>query len=404
MRGARRTGALIPRRSMMIPLDIRAALVMTLSTASTPGVAQAALQAPLKSPAAQSSDVSPTKKSNEWALAEAGRWRPTLSAYGLVSDAREVTVAAPFRVRIVKADIELGQRVEQGATLATIDAPMLADLVTRLATDHQRVTLAQRALEDVRSKFEEKLVTNQDVIIARMTVQAAIADRDGVWGRLSQALVSLGQDLSRADIEKTLAAGGVEKTASSLGVVKAPFTGVVMKRGALPGVTLGAGAALYSIEDVSGIYVDVGVLPGEVSQWRNGSASAIVLGNVLKLDNTTAVPRLDPDTGLMLLRYRGVVPGDHQVDGAWVPATLTGDERAVALVPMRALVARQGLTWCLIVDGSGAAKPVRVTAGPIQGDGRVPILTGVAPGQHVLVHNAYEALYRDLNALIKFED
>jgi len=389
---------------MMISLDIRAALAMTLGAMVTVGVACAELQSPLKSPGDQSSDGSSTEHSTEWALAEVGRWRPALHAYGRVSDAREVTVAAPFRVRIVTADIELGQRVERGAILATIDAPMLAELVTRLATSQQRVALAQRALDDVRSKFEEKLVTNQDVIIARMTVQAAIADRDGVWGRLSQALVSFGQDLSRADIEKALADDGVEKTAASLGVVKAPFTGVVMKRGALPGVTLPAGAALYSIEDVSGIYVDVGVLPGKVSQWRTGSASAIVLGDVLELDNTTAVPRLDPDTGLMLLRYRGVVPQDRQVDGAWVAATLTGAERAVALVPAQAVVAREGVTWCMVDDGSGAAKPARVTVGPAQGDGRIPILAGVAPGQRVLVHNAYEALYRDLNALIKFED
>ena len=377
---------------------------MTFGAMVTLGVAHGEPQAPTASPGAQNSDASQITNSNEWALAEAGWWRPALRAYGRVSDAREVTVAAPFRVRIVKATIELGQRVERGATLATIDAPMLTELVTRLATSHLRVTLAQRALEDIHTQFEEKLVTNQDVIVARMTVEAAIADRDGVWGRLSQALVSLGQDLSRADIENALAAGGVEKTASSLSVVKAPFTGVVMKRGALPGVTLPAGAALYSIEDVSGIYVDVGVLPGEVSKWRRGTASAIVLGDVLKLDNTSAVPRLDSDTGLMLLRYRGVVPGDRQVDGAWVAATLRGAQRAVALVPAQAVVARQGLTWCLVDDGSGVSTPIQVTVGPVQKDGRVPILSGVAPGERVLVHNAYEALYRDLNALIKFED
>lgn len=386
----------------MIQPNVCAMLTMTVMLMF--GVTPTETQASMKHAGGQDSKASPTENANEWAVAEAGRWRSTLQTYGLIFDAREVTVAAPFRVRIVKADIDLGQHVEQGAMLATIEAPALFEMVSRLANSHQRVALAQRALDDVRAKYEQKLTTNQDVINARSVFEVATANQEAFWSRLSQALVSLGQDLSRTDIEQMLAEGGVEQTALALGVVKAPFTGVVMQRGALPGVTLPTGAALYSIEDVSGVYVDVGVLPGEVSEWRQGSASAVVLGDALELKNTIAVPRLDPNTGLMLLRYRGVVPGDRQVDGAWVRTVLTGAERQVAMVPMRAVVARDGLTWCLIDDGASHAKPVRVTVGPAQDDGRIPVLAGVAPGQRVLVHNAYEALYRDLNSLIKFKD
>jgi len=174
-------------------------------------------------------------------------------------------------------------------------------------------------------------------------------------------------------------------------------------RSALPGLMMQANALLYSIEDVGSIYIDVGVLPGEVADWEGGAATALVLDNNLSLTLMETVPRLDPDTGLMLLRYRGIVPNQRQVDGAWVPVTVYGAKRSIGWVPRKAVVARNGVTWCLVDDGKGKPKPVRVTVGPAVNH-RIPITKGVAPGKRVLVHNAYEVLYRDLNDLIQFQD
>ena len=310
---------------------------------------------------------------------------------------------APFPVRTIRSDIEPGQRVEQGQTLAVIDAPMLADRVARFDAQRRLVALAAKALDDTRARLDQRLTTNEDVIRSESALNATRADADDAFGRLVQSLVSLGQDVSRQRVVELLDEGSMRNVVASFSVVKAPFAGVVMERHALAGVTSPAGEVLYAIEDVSGINVDVGVPPGEVSDWQGGDATVRLLGQDLALEPAGSVPRLDPDTGLMLLRYRGVVPAERQVDGAWVPATLGGGQRPVVWVPRSAVVARNGATWCLVSDEENTPTPVRVTVGPEQ-DGRIPILSGVRAGQRVLVRNAYEVLYRDLSDLITFED
>jgi len=87
----------------------------------------------------------------------------------------------------------------------------------------------------------------------------------------------------------------------------------------------------------------------------------------------------------------------------------------VLWLPEAAVVSRNGRAWCLVVADQGNSKgkanakthtaiePVEVTVGPAE-QGRVPVLSGLEPGQSVLVEGAYEWLYRDLKDLIRFVD
>lgn len=176
-----------------------------------------------------------------------------------------------------------------------------------------------------------------------------------------------------------------------------------MDRGAVAGLTLPAGALLFAIEDTSGVYVDVGVAPPQLDLWLNGTANVRLLGPDLPLEHIDAIARLDPATGLVLVRFRANILDDRQADGAIVKVTSVGAQVPAVWVPRQAVAARNGKTWCLIDDGSSTPKPARVTVGPAQ-DERIPVLSGLEAGQRVLIHNAYEALYRDLNELVKFQD
>lgn len=349
--------------------------------------------------ASQSSAAAPS----EWATGEAGTWAPSQHAYGLVSDMREVRMIAPSSLRVVECDIVEGQRVTKDSVLARIESPEIADLVERLDAQQKTASLAQRLLEDTNQRFDQKLATKQDVLGAQIDAAAAASAYTDRWNQLAQTLASLGVQQSRAQIEKVLDQDGIAAVIALASTVRSPFSGVVMDRGAVAGLTLPAGVMLFVIEDTSGVFVDVGVMPSQLDLWLKGTASVRLLGADLPLEHIDAVARLDPATGLVLVRFRANIPDGQQADGAIVKVTSVGAQVPAVWVPRQAVVARNGVIWCLIDDGSGTPKPARVTVGPAQ-DERIPVLSGLEAGQRVLIHNAYEVLYRDLNELVKFQD
>ena len=340
---------------------------------------------------------------DQWTVGVAGKWTPTLHAYGTVSDFREVAISAAFPVRVVTTDVELGQHVSQGQELARVEAPQLRVLFTRIDTARNRQTVAAAELKRVQDLEKKGLATAPKVVAAEVAQLQAKRDSEDAWQELRQALVSLGQDPTRDALVQQLKPDAIAALARKLSVVRAPFVGVVVQRGAMPGVTSKAGTVLFALEDVSQAYVDVGIVPNLVSQWNQGSVVVDLLGQHIPLQPTATVGRLDPATGLMIVRYRCDVTDPVQVEGARLPVTLQADEQSVTWVPASAVVSRDGKAWCLVADKNGNPIPVRVQAGAADGD-RIPLLEGVAAGQRVLAKDAYEYLCRDLNELLKFQD
>jgi len=357
----------------------------------------------LSTASAQNASGASGSNETDWASAEPGVWASTQHGYGIVSDAREMQIAPTFAVRITDSKIELGQRVEQGQPLAVISAPIIRDLVDRVASQRQSVKIAARELGDIQTSFEQKIATNQQVLAAqanRTRAESGLQDR---WNELGSAIASLGADLERKQIEGLLDTNNTAKVISMLSIVRAPFGGIIMQRGAMPGVTLPVGTVLFSIEDISSVYVDVAVQPDRVDRWNDGTTTARIMGTDLTLEHLNAMPRLDPETSMVLLRFRASLPGDLQIDGATLKVTHRSMEEPIVFVPASAVVARKGETWCLIEDASGSPTPVRVTVGPTENN-RVVVFSGLEPSQRVLIHNAYETLYQDLNTLVIFQD
>lgn len=338
-----------------------------------------------------------------WAEVENRPWQETLHAYASVTDVREVHLIAPFPIRVVTSDTELGQQVSKGQQLATIEAPMLADLLDRLGSMTDRVALARQTVDDAEARRADQLATNEQVFVARATLHNAETQRDDAWRRLEGGLITLGQEPDQEAIVEMLGSSAPDQVAARMSIVRAPFAGVVMQRSAPPGVLVARGTVLFAIEDVSSVYVDAGIEPGTLDTWIGGSASATMLGQQVPLETVPSVPRLDPETGLMLLRYRAAVPDQRQLDGAWVSVTLVGEPRQAQWVPAAAVASRHGKTFCLVAGKDDQPRPVAVRVGPAS-EGLIPVIDGLGARDRVLIHNAYETLYRDLNDLFTFED
>jgi multidrug efflux pump subunit AcrA (membrane-fusion protein) len=164
---------------------------------------------------------------------------------------------------------------------------------------------------------------------------------------------------------------GVAALAGALGRVIAPFAGIVTRRLAALGDQVAARQTLLELDALRQVYIDVGVPASQRAAWAGGDTEARVDGRWITLQALATGARLDPGTGLWLLRFRAAAPDGRLQDGAWVRIRHQGPPRPVTWVPAAAVVSRDEHDW--VVPGP-AFKPVEVDTGPVAEDGRVPVL------------------------------
>ena len=336
------------------------------------------------------------------AVAEAGDWQPTRTAFARVSPRQQAMPGLPFDARIVELNVEPGARVAAGDELARFDAPLLRQ---HLATWQQallEVRLAQKRLQVLRESESQHAITRRERVAGEQAVAQAQGKARMRWETLAADLDLLHIKGDAKTLEARIAKEGVPAVARALGRLRAPFAGIVTARQVALGVQVEAGKPVLELEALEQVYLDVGVPQTALSVWKAGETrwhAGTAQGPLRPLDGAALY---DADTGLWLVRYQAGNPDRVLRDGAWIEVEHVGAPQAVVWVPAAAVVARNGKTWCVVQDGDQFT-PVEVEVGPAVGE-RVPVVAGIKAGDRVVTDGAYELLYRDLKELIRFVD
>jgi multidrug efflux pump subunit AcrA (membrane-fusion protein) len=336
------------------------------------------------------------------AMAEAGTWAAERTAYGHSFPIRDVTLSAPFAATATTVEAEPGQHVQKGQVLAHLDAPALAGLIGKLQSARKASTLAEQRLAELRQREKQSLIIKDEVLQGEISVNSAHSAADEAWRALDEALVALGQRPDHEAIVGRLDGTSPDALAPTLAILQAPFAGIVTARPLTVGATLTSGTPLFRVEDLTQVYVEAGVPTEALKDWQRADAFVGAPAGPIALQPTDTAPSLDPGTGLWLLRYKAEHADNGLRGGEWLKVTLRGPSRSVVWVPEAAVVARNEKTYCIVQDG-GAPRAVVVTVGPSE-NGRIPVLSGIEPGQQIVTKGGYELLYRDLNQLQKFVD
>jgi RND family efflux transporter MFP subunit len=290
----------------------------------------------------------------------------------VVEAVRQSAVAAQVAGAIVALEVQAGDRVKAGQTLARIDARAAEQNAS--ASDAQ-VRSAQAMLEVARKDFER-----QKQLHDKQYISLAALERAESQFKATQAQAAA-----------LLAQAGAARTQSGLHVVRAPFAGVVAEVPvalgdmALPGkplLTLYEPGALrvtaalpQSLLGTShaGLKVEFPGLP-PAQRWFEPTPEQVQL-----------LPTVDAATHTAQLRVRlpatvpGLVPG--QFARVWLPSAASGAASRL-YVPSAAVVRRAELTGVYVVDAKGAAVLRQVRLGRAQG-GSVEVLSGVSAGERV---------------------
>jgi membrane fusion protein, heavy metal efflux system len=245
--------------------------------------------------------------------------------------------------RLTKVGPALGEHVRQGQTLAEIYSPALAEAQTRYVSARAMLDAHDRELQRTHKLVDIGAASQQEL-------ERIHAEHEGQTSALQSArsqLELLG--VSAATVDSLAPGQSVSATAS----VPAPIDGVVTERGANVGLNVDPATKLFTVVDLSTVWVVVDVYEKDLSRVRVGSEAAITTaalpdqtlrGRISYID-----PQVSPETRTAKLRVevpnsRGelrlgmyadvVVTGASGVSMPWVPRSAVqnvGDRTVVYL-------------------------------------------------------------------------
>jgi Cu(I)/Ag(I) efflux system membrane fusion protein len=290
---------------------------------------------------------------------------------------------APAEVGALGTDLRAAgyvQADERGIARAEVrSAGWVERLHVRALSDPVR---AGQVLAEIYSP--ELLAAQEEYLLARSMAQANPAD-----AALAQAarrrleLLGVPQEaLARLD-----AGGAAERRVPLL----APISGVVSELAVREGAMVQAGAAAFTVTDLSRVWVSIEVQEARGALLRQGAAAS---ATVRTLPGRTFAGRVDyvyPEVSAQTrtLRARVVLanPGLALKPGMFADVELGGAVRKVLTVPSEAVI-QTGTRSVVIVAEGGHFRPVQVRIGA-EAQGRSEIREGLKEGELVVVSGQF---------------
>jgi RND family efflux transporter MFP subunit len=190
-------------------------------------------------------------------------------------------------------------------------------------------------------------------------------------------------NISDADIERLRKTG--KPTAEM--TVNAPVSGFITERNALPNLYAEPSTRLYTIVDLSRVWIDAQVFQDAIGRVRPGEAAEITMdaypGQVLHATVQSILPQVDPATRTVAVRLSVANPGLRLKPGMYVNASLKASLGRQLVVPASAVI-ESGLRHVVFLDkGDGHLEPKEIQVGARVGEMLV-VTGGLAAKQRIV--------------------
>jgi len=275
-----------------------------------------------------------------------------------------------------------GDRVQPGDLMAVISSRELADAKSAYMAASQRVRFARVTLDREENLWQKKISAEQELLEARRALDEARLTEDVA----AQKLVALGL---RADSLAALATAPPESLPRY--EIRAPIAGTVIARDLTVGESVPADRDIFSIADLSSVWVEAVITAGDLARVRAGQAAVVTsadlgrdvsgrvafVGALVGAENRSATARL-------------VIPNP---DGAWRPGLFVTvrlvQESAVVPLAVLADAIQTFRDWQVVFVRYGdwfEARPLELG----RTDGTwVEVLGGLNPGERYAATNAF---------------
>ncbi len=311
---------------------------------------------------------------------------PILTASGYVVARRKAVVSAKIQGRLSELRVEEGSRVREGETIARLES-----------IDYEaQVKRAQAAV----LRAEADLAENQRQLrlAERLTTESVVSidQRDAAASRVKMSEAALAQ--ARADV--LFAEAQLQNT-----FIRAPFTGVVVKKMAEvgesvapipPGVNISTSSgAIVALADLATLEVEADVAEANVAKVANGQPAEVTVEAIpdrrYKAVLRQVIPTADRTKATVQVKVTILEKDEDLKPEMSAKVTFLEPEKkaaadaspaAVVLLPQDAIASREGKSVVFLVR-EGKARAQAVTTGA-ERQGQVVIRDGLTGGEIVI--------------------
>jgi cobalt-zinc-cadmium efflux system membrane fusion protein len=311
-----------------------------------------------------------------------------------VNEDRTWHVSSYLLGRVVEVDARVGDVVRAGEVLARMHSHDVHDTraayqqaVASLNEAEAQQTLAQKALTRAQNLFRLQAISqgqldqaNADVAKAAAMVQSSAASVQRETTHLT--------DVLRVPVD-----ADPKDERAELVPIESPSRGVVLERLVSAGTVVNPGSPVFTISDVSSLWLIAAVNESDVSRVRVGQKVDISVRafpqRVFAGTTTWLGESLDPTT--RTLQVRVLVPNP---DGALKPEMFvtarfaSATFRPAIVIPEGALQDLNGQSVVFVQTAAETFRPRVVMTGVSQG-GQVEITQGLQEGERVVIKGAY---------------
>ncbi len=341
--------------------------------------------------------------------------------------------------RIEKINVVLGDYVKTGSIIAVIASPQIAQIHGKMHEAETKLALAQRNLQRVekaenrvavlaaKAKLNEaekslkrvqRLVELQagaekDLIAAETTHQTAKAEYD------FQSNIALNREIAEAKaaietaevelshIRDEMRAYGVpisdeehvdHKTDTSLIPLRAPISGTIVERMINAGAGIEIGKPLFTIADLSNVWVIANVAESQLSQIEIGSKAEIkaaILGEEKLTGKVTYIdPRLNEETRTAKVRIELSNPKNKLNIGMFVEVNFFiahANSKKIIAIPSEAIQQIEQRTMVFIPknDKPGYFEIREIELGNETSNGYRQVISGLEKGEKVVSKGSF---------------
>lgn len=325
-----------------------------------------------ESPPASKTETPPAKlASDELTTVQEGTIETGPLISGTLEPANTANMIARLGGAVREIGPEIGQRVPKGALLVKIDPGSLgaaaASGKAQVTSAKASADVAKREVERTRALVEAGALPRRDLEQAQSRYTAAVAAIDQATAALASTATQLGD-----------------------ATVRAPFDGVVAKRGVTAGDVVAPGTLLYQIIDPSSLRLSASVPADQFAGIEVGSKVTFsVRGISERFDGTVArvAPAADAQTRQIPILVESK-PSKTLIAGLYAEGRISTKTEAGLVIPASALTDDRQPTVARI-SASGAIERVSVELGlrdPLRD--RVIVKRGLEAGDRIVTRAA----------------
>lgn len=299
------------------------------------------------------------------------RWTDPVPAKIVFDETHTSRIGSPLAGRVTAVFVERGQHVTRGALLFTVASPNLAELRADIERGRVELTTARVNFDRIKALVEAGSIPAKELV----TAQQQVTEAELAVKLADQKLASL-----------RVAAGGDAQF-----TVTAPRDGVVVEKGVVVGQNVDpSNGTAMAIADLSEVWVVADLFETDVGALVPGARAKVNAGGAADLEGTVdhVSAIVDPDRHTVPVRVKLANPDGALRPNAYAQIRFFDPAVTKASLPASAVLSDGARSYIYIkAPGTGKLERRTILVGPVNG-GEVPVLSGLEPGEAVVVQGA----------------